>query len=106
MAYINFFVKMDDTETKHLTALEIAVSEMVKTENYNFFPNNRAISVSGIKAKSTVSSQDTKVLEGLTSILLKLKQEVLFGIPESPTGLIKGTAFRCFCKAYTVDHVF
>lgn len=51
-------------------------SLQVLKENYNFFPTNRAISLDGIAAKTKTSEQETKVLEGLTSILSKLKEEV------------------------------
>nr|XP_006825393.1 PREDICTED: inositol 1,4,5-trisphosphate receptor type 1-like [Saccoglossus kowalevskii] len=45
-SYLFFFIHLDDTRSNDYTAIELYVSNMLKEENHEFFPVNRALCLS------------------------------------------------------------
>ncbi|XP_071176008.1 inositol 1,4,5-trisphosphate-gated calcium channel ITPR2-like isoform X12 [Mytilus edulis] len=73
-SYVFFIIHLDSVKTSDYTALELYVSKSVGTENYEFFPMNRALCLSSIDIDSTESKIDD-LLSRVTSIAMKQKEE-------------------------------
>ncbi|ELT91344.1 hypothetical protein CAPTEDRAFT_224137 [Capitella teleta] len=57
-AYIFFFIHLHDTKCSDYTALELFVFKLLSQEKYDFFPLNRALSLSLMDEDSTESKVD------------------------------------------------
>ncbi|XP_021341779.1 inositol 1,4,5-trisphosphate receptor type 2-like [Mizuhopecten yessoensis] len=75
-AYIFFFIHLNGTKINDFTALELYVHKLLLKENYDFFPLDRALSLSGMGKDSTETKIDD-LLYHVTSIVEKQRKEEL-----------------------------
>ncbi|XP_041375499.1 inositol 1,4,5-trisphosphate receptor type 3-like [Gigantopelta aegis] len=75
-AYIFFFIHLNGTKANDYTALEMFVYKLLKKENYDFFPLDRALSLATMGKDSTETKLDD-LLYQVTSIVEKQKFEEL-----------------------------
>ncbi|PVD20342.1 hypothetical protein C0Q70_18496 [Pomacea canaliculata] len=75
-AYIFFFIHLNGTKVNDYTALEMFVFKLLKKENYDFFPLDRALSLAAMGKDSTETKLDD-LLSQVTSIVEKQRMEEL-----------------------------
>ncbi|CAH1798283.1 unnamed protein product [Owenia fusiformis] len=73
-AYIFFFIHLDDTKHNDYTALDLYVYTLLKQERYDFFPLNRALSLSNVDEDSAESKLD-ELLKYMIMIVRKQRDE-------------------------------
>ncbi|CAH1798712.1 unnamed protein product [Owenia fusiformis] len=73
-AYIFFFIHLNDTKGSDYTALELHVSKMLRQERYDFFPLNRALTLSNMDEDSTESKLDD-VYKCVVAIMDKQRED-------------------------------
>ncbi|XP_076470932.1 inositol 1,4,5-trisphosphate-gated calcium channel ITPR2-like isoform X2 [Babylonia areolata] len=75
-SYIFFFIHLNGTKVNDYTALEMYVFKLLKKENYDFFPLDRALSLASMGKDSTETKLDD-LLSQVTSIVEKQRMEEL-----------------------------
>ncbi|CAG2222632.1 unnamed protein product [Mytilus edulis] len=75
-AYVFFFIHLNGTKVNDYTALEMYVYKLLLKENYDFFPLDRALSLSGMGKDSTETKIDD-LLYHVTSIVERQRREEL-----------------------------
>ncbi|ESN99327.1 hypothetical protein HELRODRAFT_162850 [Helobdella robusta] len=73
-AYIFFFIHLHDTKKSDYTALELYVHKLLLQEKNDFFPLNRALSLSAMDEDSTESKVD-ELLRQIQHLVQKQKEE-------------------------------
>ncbi|GFR59759.1 inositol 1,4,5-trisphosphate receptor type 1 [Elysia marginata] len=75
-AYIFFFIHLNGTKVNDYTALEMFVFKLLRKENYDFFPLDRALSLASMGKDATETKLDD-LLGQVTSIVEKQRVEEL-----------------------------
>ncbi|ESO91009.1 hypothetical protein LOTGIDRAFT_163525 [Lottia gigantea] len=75
-AYIFFFIHLNGTKVNDYTALEMYVYKLLQKENFDFFPLDRALSLSSMGKDSTETKLDD-LLYQVTTIVEKQRVEEL-----------------------------
>ncbi|XP_013381715.1 inositol 1,4,5-trisphosphate receptor type 3 isoform X4 [Lingula anatina] len=72
-AYIFFFIHLDDTKSNDYTALDLHVAQALQREQYEFFPMNCALSLTG--EEDGTDEKIDAVLEKVTELLRRQREE-------------------------------
>jgi inositol 1,4,5-triphosphate receptor type 1 len=73
-AYIFFFIHLNDTKQSDYTSLELYVYRLMQQEKFDFFPLNRALSLSAMDEDSTESKVDD-LLRQVHQLVERQKEE-------------------------------
>ncbi|KAK3610323.1 hypothetical protein CHS0354_029792 [Potamilus streckersoni] len=75
-SYVFFFIHLNGTKVNDYTAMEMYVFKLLKKENFDFFPLDRALSLAAMGKDSTETKIDDLLFQ-VTSIVEKQKREEL-----------------------------